>query len=234
MYCGQIEENGRIKEVSMVVIEKWLEIFEKKLEEIFENRIVFIGLQGSYARGEATEESDIDIVVILDKLDGDDIRKYSDMLDELEDREKICGFVSGKEELSHWETSDLFQFYFDTKAIYGSIDEIKDKLDSETINRAIKIGVCNIYHGCVHNMIHEKNQEILKGLYKAALFAIQADYYQKEGVYVSKHETLGTLVKDRESEIIKQYNRMKKNEEPDFKEASERIFSWAKEMLVSV
>ena len=157
----------------MVVIEEWLKLFEKQLRETFENRIVFIGLQGSYARGEATEESDIDIVVILDELGGDDIRKYSEMLDKLEYREKICGFLSGKEELSHWETSDLFQFYFDTKAIYGNIDEIKGKLNEETIQRAIKIGVCNIYHACVHNMVHEKSEEILKGLYKAALFVIQ-------------------------------------------------------------
>lgn len=215
----------------MVDIEKWLEIFEKKLWETFENRIVFIGLQGSYARGETTEESDIDIVVILDKLDGDDIKRYSDMLDEFEYRERICGFISGKEELFHWETSDLFQFYFDTKVLYGSIEKIKEKLDRETINRAIKIGVCNIYHGCVHNMVHEKNQEILKGLYKAALFVIQADYYQKEGVYVSKYETLGTLVEDTEKEIIEQYDRMRKKEEPDFQKASERIFLWAKKNI---
>ncbi|EGG84243.1 hypothetical protein HMPREF9477_00741 [Lachnospiraceae bacterium 2_1_46FAA] len=83
-------------------------------------------------------------------------------------------------------------------------------------------------------MLHEKNQDILKGLYKAALFVIQADYYQKKGVYVSKHKTLGTLVEDREKEIIEQYDRMKKKEKPDFQEVSERIFAWAKEMLVRV
>ncbi|MDO4451536.1 MAG: nucleotidyltransferase domain-containing protein [Lachnospiraceae bacterium] len=218
----------------MVVIEEWLKLFEKQLRETFENRIVFIGLQGSYARGEATEESDIDIVVILDKLGGDDIRKYSEMLDKLDYREKVCGFLSGKEELSHWETSDLFQFYFDTKAIYGNIDEIKGKLNEETIQRAIKIGACNIYHACVHNMVHEKSEEILKGLYKAALFVIQAEYYQNEGVYVSRHKTLGTLVGEQEKEIIEQYARMKKNEEPDFQEASEQLFLWAKKKLIHV
>ncbi len=33
-----------------------------------ENCSYFVGLQGSYGRGEATESSDIDIVVILDEL----------------------------------------------------------------------------------------------------------------------------------------------------------------------
>lgn len=65
-------------------------------------------------------------------------------------------------------------------------------------------------------MLHEKNQDILKGLYKAALFVIQADYYQKKGVYVSKHKALGTLVEDREKEIIEQYDRMKKKRKTGF------------------
>lgn len=67
------------------------------MNKTFENRIWFVGLQGSYARGEATESSDIDVVVILDELAANDIYKYSEMLDTLPYRERICGFLSGKE-----------------------------------------------------------------------------------------------------------------------------------------
>ena len=45
----------------MVDINSWLEIFSERLESTFHNRIWFIGLQGSYARGEAKETSDIDM-----------------------------------------------------------------------------------------------------------------------------------------------------------------------------
>ena len=37
--------------------------------------ICFAGLQGSYAREEATETSDIDVVVILDRLDMSDLQQ---------------------------------------------------------------------------------------------------------------------------------------------------------------
>ena len=50
----------------MIDITNWMQYFTQKLNETFENRVWFVGLQGSYARGEATETSDIDIVVILD------------------------------------------------------------------------------------------------------------------------------------------------------------------------
>ena len=73
--------------------------FLKALHDTFEGRVWFVGLQGSYGRGEATETSDIDVVVILDELSASDIHKYNTMLDTLPHRELICGFVSGKNEL---------------------------------------------------------------------------------------------------------------------------------------
>ena len=100
------------------------------------------------------------------------------MLDSLPDRELICGFLSGKEELLNWEPSDLFQFYYDTKPLKGCLDELLPLLDKAAVERAVKIGACNIYHGCVHNMLYEKNEEILKSLYKSAVFVIQASCFK--------------------------------------------------------
>ena len=145
----------------MVDITPWMNDFLQKLNHKFENRVWFVGLQGSYARGEATEKSDIDTVVILDELSAMDIQTYNKMLDTLPHRELICGFLSGKNEILNWKPSDLFQFYYDTKPIKGSLDELLPLIDDTAVTRAIKIGACNIYHGCVHNMLYEKNEEIL-------------------------------------------------------------------------
>ena len=37
----------------MIHIENWMETFIAKLNETFANRVWFVGLQGSYGRGEA-------------------------------------------------------------------------------------------------------------------------------------------------------------------------------------
>ena len=52
----------------MIDITAWINGFLKALHDTFGNRVWFVGLQGSYGRGEATETSDIDVVVILDEL----------------------------------------------------------------------------------------------------------------------------------------------------------------------
>ena len=79
----------------MIDITTWMHNFVQTLNETFANRVWFVGLQGSYGRGEATERSDIDIVVILDELSAMDIQTYHDMLDTMSHRELICGFLLG-------------------------------------------------------------------------------------------------------------------------------------------
>ncbi|MBS6117642.1 MAG: nucleotidyltransferase domain-containing protein, partial [Clostridiales bacterium] len=182
----------------MIEITVWINLFSQKLEETFGERVWFVGLQGSYSRGEETEKSDIDMVVILDEVTVSDIQIYNAMLDSLPHRELICGFLSGKKELLNWEPSDLFQFYYDTKPIKGSLDELLMRIDGEAVDRAIKIGACNIYHGCVHNMLYEKNEEILKGLYKAASFVVQAIYFKQTGTYIRHQSELSNAVSPEE------------------------------------
>ena len=128
----------------MIDITAWTDGFLKVANETFGDSVWFVGLQGSYGRGEANDTSDIDIVVILDQLSVTDIQKYNTMLDKLPNRELICGFVSGKDELLNWEPSDLFQFYYDTTPIKGSLDELLTVIDAAEVDRAIKIGACNV------------------------------------------------------------------------------------------
>ncbi len=202
--------------------------FLQALNENYGERVWFAGLQGSYGRGEATETSDIDVVVILDELSPADIRSYNAMLDALPHRELICGFLSGKNEILNWEASDLFQFYYDTKPIKGSLDELLQLLDDAAVNRAIKIGACNIYHGCVHNMLYEKSEEVLKGLYKSASFVVQAMCFRDSGKYISTLSELAEVMSFGEKEIIETYQTLKKGGAVDFEDMSERLFLWAK------
>ena len=215
----------------MIDIAAWMKDFWQILNETFANRVWFVGLQGSYGRGEATETSDIDIVVILDQLSVTDIQKYNAMLDTLPNRELICGFVSGKDELLNWEPSDLFQFYYDTTPIQGSLDELLAVIDESAVNRAIKIGACNIYHGCVHNMLHEKSEDIVKGLYKSASFVVQAIVFKQTGKYIKRQSELRDVVSADERVIVDTFLTLKNGGTVDFNLMSEALFAWSKKWI---
>lgn len=215
----------------MIDIKSWLDEFLKALSDTFAERICFVGLQGSYGRGEATENSDIDVVVILDELSAADIQKYNSMLDTLPYRELVCGFLSGKREIANWELSDLFQFYHDTTAIKGSLDQLLPNIDAAAVDRAIKIGACNVYHGCVHNMLHEKSEDILQGLYKSACFTVQAIVFKKTGKYVSRQSELLLVDLEDEQNIVNTALKLKNGEKVDFYKDSEALFEWCKKHI---
>ena len=212
----------------MIEINTWMNGFLKSINEAFGSRVWFVGLQGSYGRGEARDTSDIDVVVILDELSAADIKAYNDMLDTLPHRELICGFVSGKDELLNWEPSDLFQFCNDTTPIIGSLDEVMAVIDEDAVNRAIKIGVCNIYHGCVHNMLHEKSEDILRGLYKSAAFVIQAITFKQIGKYIRSQSDLLQIALPEEQRIINTSTYLKNGGAVDFEKMSQELFVWSK------
>ena len=215
----------------MIDISAWMQVFLKILNKTFKDRVWFVGLQGSYGRGEETETSDIDIVVILDELSAIDIQIYNSMLDTLPHRELICGFLSGKKEIMNWEPSDLFQFCHDTTPIKGILDDVLALVDEGAVNRAIKIGACNIYHGCVHNMLHDKSEEILKGLYKSASFVVQAIAFKQTGKYIRLQKDLLQVVSSNEQVIVETFMNLKNGGTVDFNLMSETLFAWSKKWI---
>ena len=215
----------------MVDITALMNDFLQKLNHTFENRVWFVGLQGSFARGEATETSDIDTVVILDELSAMDVQNYNKMLNTLPHRELVCGFLSGKDDIMNWEPSDLFQFCHDTTPIKGSLDEVLTLVDENAVNRAIKTGACNIFHGCVHNMLYEKSEDILRGLYKSASFVIQAIGFKQTGKYISHQKDMLKIVSPDERVIVETFLNLKNGGAVEFNTMSEMLFIWAKKWI---
>ena len=81
----------------MIDVNNWINTFLDTLNDAFGDRIWFVGSQGRYGRGEATETSDIDIVVILNQLSASDIQAYNTMLDGLPHGGRF--FVFGPEKM---------------------------------------------------------------------------------------------------------------------------------------
>lgn len=104
-------------------------------------------------------------------------------------------------------------------------------IDESAVNRAIKIGVCNIYHGCVHNMLYEKSEEILRGLYKSASFVVQAICFKQTGIYTRYLQDLLQIVAPDERVIVKIFLDLKNGGAVNFQEMSETLFIWSKKWI---
>ena len=161
----------------------WAKMLAEKALARFGARVWFMGLQGSVRRGAATESSDIDFVLILDRLDTADLSAYRELVRSMPDSEKACGFVSGRKELLAWPRADLFQFYHDTEALYGSLSEVGALLCPRDARAALHMGAANVYHAACHSFLFEDVSANLPALYKAAFFVLQAQAFAASGVY---------------------------------------------------
>lgn len=215
-------------------IDNWVDELVLKVKSEYGDRVDFIGLQGSYKRKEASYSSDIDIVVILNELTMQDLKKYRAIISQMPYNEKACGFISGQSEILGWEKSDLFQFYYDTQPIYGSIDYLLPLIDKTDIRRAIKIGACNLYHACCHNFLYENSTEILSALYKSAFFILQAKYFDETNRYISSKIDLANELNGTDKEILDICMDRKKLitiDKTDLSLYSEKIIIWSSALL---
>lgn len=211
----------------MLQMGDWMMNYVDKVQGLFGERLVFVGLQGSRARGEATETSDIDVVLILDELTPDDLKVYRAMLDTLPERELICGFLAGRAELEGWDRSDLFQFCHDTIPVIGDLGFVEEKITDEDVRRAVRVGACNLYHGAVHNMLHGRDMDMLRELYKSAAFVLQAAYYCDAQVYVRRKDELAEKLSGEEKQILMDGIELKQGGTGDFDALSERLIAFA-------
>ena len=91
-----------------------------------------------------------------------------------------------------------------------------------------------MYHGCVHNFLHEKDGEMLKAFYKGALFVVQAVVYLQKGVYGKKRTDLEQMAEGIEKEILSMAKELKGQNEISrelFEQGSRLLLCWTGRLI---
>ena len=199
------------------------------LRQIFGRRLIYVGLQGSYLRGEATEESDIDPMVVIDGLTPEDLDAYRTLIGSMEQPELSCGFLCGREELLHWNRLELCHLLYSTKDIFGSLRELLPPFTREDAARFISLGVGNVYHELCHRYVHgsaEKNRAALPYTFKGVFFLLQDLEYLRTGHFPNtKAELLPRLTGD-DRAVLETAIALKAGGEYDFDAAFRLLFRW--------
>ena len=205
----------------------FMESFKGNLLCLFGDNLLFLGIQGSYGRGEAKETSDIDPVIILRQCGKDELLKYRAYIDTLPEKDILCGFVSSIDELRAWESADRAQLILDTKPVYRDLAELCPPITRDDIERAVLQGACAIYHASSHNILHARNWSILPELYKGARFTIRMKHYLQTGVYVSAFRELVAVVDEEEKMILEAHG-------PDTENDAFMLIEWASKTIKAI
>ncbi|MBU5627835.1 nucleotidyltransferase domain-containing protein [Oscillibacter sp. MSJ-2] len=201
-------------------MKQWIDQYCAAVKAAFPCRIVCIGLQGSWGRGEATASSDIDMVLILDRMDAGDMLRYRQAVAALPRRELLCGFVGGNEELLGWEAGDLCSLYLDTTPLLGDLAFLRGRIDADALRRGVLSGACAIYHACAHNLIHAQSVQHLAAVQKSAFFTLRLHHCLKTGQLIRRRSQLLELLSPEERLLLET--------PPDrLEELSARLITWS-------
>ena len=218
----------------MFQVESYVSRLTELLRKQFDTRLLYVGLQGSYLRGEATENSDIDIMVIIDGLTVSDLEAYRAIIESLETPEKSCGFICSKSDLAHWNPLEICHVLHTTRDCYGILaDHIPSYTESD-IRNFVKFSLNGLYHGLCHGYIHANRTEYaasLPAMYKGVFFILQDLHYLREGIFVATKASLLERLTGMDHAVMERSLELNAGRDYDFKESFNLLFTWCQKTL---
>ncbi len=219
----------------MVKIEMWIKTLQEQLLAAFGDRLAYIGLQGSYRRGEADEASDIDVMVVLDTVTAEDLRKYRAIIAQMEEAEKACGFIGGREELLHWPKHELFLLVQETQDCYGHLRDMVPAYGRADIEAFVRINTANLYHALCHGYLYSEDETAhLAGCYKAVFYILQNLHYLQTGAFAATKRGLLAVLRDEDKAVLETALRLRAEECVDMEEAFSRLLGWCQKTLAGL
>ncbi len=189
----------------MFDIEAYLQKLIGECKKAFTDRLLYVGLQGSYMREEATEKSDIDVMIILENFSVEDMDMYREILRKIGNDEKSCGFICGREEMMRWNPLEVCQLLHTTKDLLGSLKDFLPPATREDEINYVKLSLGNLYHELCHRYIHadrERNIKAFRGTCKNAFFLIQNLHFLERGSFAVTKRELKKQVSEEDRVIL--------------------------------
>ncbi len=181
----------------MFELNSYLQALIRECQSAFGDRLLYVGLQGSYLRGEAHEDSDIDVMVILDRFSMRDMDIYREILKKIGFYEKSCGFIFGRAEMSRWNPLEVCQLRHTTKDLFGALTDYLPSATREDEINYVKLSLGNLYHAICHRYIHkdrESNIAAFRSTCKQVFFLMQNLHYLENGRFILTKKELGKAV----------------------------------------
>ena len=218
----------------MINIAVYISKLMDMLKEKFAERLVYVGLQGSYLREEATENSDIDIMLVLDGLTHEDLSAYRTMIESMGDFDKSCGFICSREDLAKWNPLEICHLIHSTKDYFGVLRELVPAYTREDVCNFVKMSINNLYHEICHRYIHgnaDANVSCLPFTYKGLFFILQNLHYLRSGEFIGTKRELLTRLEGKDHAVLECAMEMSRGIERDFQESFDLLFRWCQETL---
>jgi predicted nucleotidyltransferase len=192
-----------------------LKKFVNEMKKIYGKNLVFIIHHGSWATGEANPESDVDILVMLEKITKKELVKLRNILNKRE-FEKFTVLLFSRLDMDNFIPFSRQQFHYGAKVLYGKCplpEPTREEMLIEIKKIADEVGFWSKYL-----YTHQKQAEnIVRKMYwrfKEAIIALKVYTHWKTGEFPTTKKRLKELLDDsKDKEIMTIIENWKKSKD---------------------
>jgi hypothetical protein len=190
-------------------VDQWLAEFVQRLRDAFGERLVFVGHHGSWARGEASPDSDIDTMVVVDHIGPEDLAAYRAVVDAMPDGGRLAsGLFNSVAELRARAPSELTEYFYGCRVLHGRIDGVVRKPSAEDLLADVRFkALTNLMHARHYLLYpHELSLKVhgLRYSFKECFYALQEWELAREGTwYDRKDDLLGVLTDEDDRAVVR-------------------------------
>jgi predicted nucleotidyltransferase len=204
-------------------VERLLKSFVSLMKKTYGKNLVFIIHHGSWATGEANPESDVDTLVMLEKITRKELDKLRNILSQ-ERHKKLTVLLFSRLDMDNFIPFGRHQFHYGAKLLYGRCplpEPEREEMIIEIKKAADEVGFWSKYL-YTHPHLAENVARKMYWRFKEAIIALKVYVQWKTGEFPLTRKRLKQLLtdpKDREIvTIIEQWDKNKdkyeKNPDP--------------------
>ena len=188
-------------------VDQWLGEFLQRLRKTFGGRLVFVGHHGSWARGDATPDSDIDTMVVLDHIASSDLAAYRAVIDAMPDGGRdASGLLNSVAEMRALPRSGLTQCFYGCQVLHGAIDGIVERPTADDLLADILIMASDNLTSARHYLLfpHDLSAKVhgLRYRFKRCLYALQEWLLVRQGEFLARKDQLLEALTDEDDRAV--------------------------------
>ncbi len=222
-------------------VDSWLGDFVGRLRDEFGARLAFVGHHGSWARGEAVGDSDIDTVVVLDQIGPQDLVVYRSVVDSMPSGGRgASGLLNSVPEMRARPRSELLQYFYGCQVLYGSVDGVVQRPASADLMEDARRKASDNLLAARHYLLYPHNlAEKVHALhypFKECVYALQAWMLAQTGQFIARKEDLLAALADAEDKsviaVARDWRKTREDREARPRYYVELLERWSRQMLL--
>jgi len=163
--------------------------------DAFGTRLVCVLHHGSWARGEGTPEGDIDTMVVLDRIEAEDLEAYRGAVNAMPNAARwASGLLSSVSELRAEPRSALVQHFYGRKVLHGSLEGIVTEPSADDLVEDVRRKAAWHVKTARHHLLfsHDLREKVhrLRYPFKECFFGLQAWMLAKHSKFYGRKDDL--------------------------------------------